>query len=100
MYMLAVPNRVEAALISGNFSVPQSDPYMFPNRMEKIAQKHGVGYIDVIPYFQNNPNAENLFYAVDGHPTAGVHRLMSSAVVEYFRNRHGEIESPQTAEKK
>ena len=100
LYMLAVPNRVEAALISGNFSVPETDPYVFPSRMEKIAQKHEVGYIDVIPYFKNAPNAENLFYAVDGHPTAGVHRLMSSAVVDYFRNRRGEIESQQTAEKK
>jgi hypothetical protein len=100
LYMLAVPNRVEAALISGNFTVPETDPYVFPNRMEKIAQKHGVGYIDLIPYFKNSPNAENLFYAVDGHPTAGVHRLMSSAVVDYFRNRGGEIESLQTMEKK
>jgi hypothetical protein len=99
-FMLAVPNRVEAALISKNIQVPQMDAYIFPRRMEEIAQKHGVGYIDVVPDLRKTLNAEQLFYAVDGHPTGAAHALLASAVVDYFRHRGSLAESIQAAVKK
>ena len=99
-FMLAVPNRLEATLISKNIQLPQIDAYIFPRRMEEIAKKHSVGYFDVVPDLQKTPNAEQLFYPVDGHPTGGAHALLASAVVDYFRHRGSLAESIQAAVKK
>jgi hypothetical protein len=86
-YMLALPNRVEAALISKNIKLPNMDAYIFPTRMGEIALKHDMGYINTVPELQKTPNAEQLFYAVDGHPAGGAHALMARAVVDYFAHR-------------
>jgi hypothetical protein len=86
-YMIALPNRVESALISKNIRLPNMDAYVFPTRMGEIAYKHGMGYIDVVPELRKTPNAEQLFYAVDGHPAGGAHALMARAVVDYFGRR-------------
>jgi hypothetical protein len=92
-YMLAIPNRTEAALMSKNIYVPHMDVYIFPRRMREIAQKHGVEYIDVVPAIEKTRNAEELFYPVDGHPTGAFHELLAGVVVDYFRHR-GSLAAP------
>jgi len=86
-YMIALPNRVESALISKDIKLPNMDAYVFPARMGEIAKKHGMGYIDIVPELKKTPNAELLFYAVDGHPASGAHALMARAVVNYFAHQ-------------
>jgi hypothetical protein len=86
-YMIALPNRVESALISKDIKIPNMDAYIFPTRMGEIAKRHGMGYIDTVPELRKTPNAELLFYAVDGHPTGGAHALMARAVVNYFAHQ-------------
>jgi hypothetical protein len=83
-YMIALPNRVESALISKNIQLPHMDAMIFPTRMGEIARKHDMGYIDTVPELKKTPNAEQLFYAVDGHPAGGAHALMARAVIDYF----------------
>jgi hypothetical protein len=84
-FMIAIPNRVETAMIRSNAQIPHMDPYIFPLRMQAIAQKHGMGYIDLLPGLKNAPNAEELYYRVDGHPTGSFHELLTHILVEYFR---------------
>jgi hypothetical protein len=83
-FMIALPNRVECALISKKICLPHMDAYVFPRRMEVIARENGLDYIDMMPPIQKTPNAESMFYAVDGHPTGSAHALMARTVVEYF----------------
>jgi len=89
VFMVALPNRVQCALISKRIRLPHMDPYIFNSRMKEIALRHEVNYIDLIPDLERTPNAERLFYSVDGHPAAGAHSLMASAIVHYFRKRGG-----------
>jgi hypothetical protein len=88
-FVIALPNRAQAALISKGIQLPKMDAYVFANRMKTMALKHGLNYIDVVPALQKTPNAEKLFYAVDGHPGAGANLLMSNAIVQYFQARGG-----------
>jgi hypothetical protein len=83
-YMLALPNRIEAGLISANVAVPGMDAYAFPKRMREVAERHGMNYIDLVPDVRATPKSEELFYAVDGHANAGANALMSRAIVRYF----------------
>jgi hypothetical protein len=94
-YMLALPNRVESALISRNVEMPGMDAYVFPERMKEIAQRHGMGYIDMVPELRKTPNAEKLFYPVDGHPNGDAHALMARAVLAYFRQRGSTVCGPR-----
>jgi hypothetical protein len=95
-FLIALPNRVECALISKKIHLPHMDAYIFSRRMEALALKHGIAYIDMIPDIEKTPNAEKLFYSVDGHPEAGANVLMAHAIVEYFRPR-GDL-CPPTSE--
>jgi hypothetical protein len=95
-YMIAIPSRMEAALISRHLQVAHMDVYIFTRRMQEIAQKHGVEYIDVVPALQTRPNAEELYYPVDGHPTGLFNELLASVVVNYFRHR-GSLAEPVAA---
>jgi hypothetical protein len=98
-FMIAIPNRVETALIRSNAQVPHMDPYVFPRRMEAIARRHGVGYIDLLPYLKSAPDATDLYYRVDGHPTGNFHKLLTEALIDYFGKRGALIETVQTAER-
>jgi hypothetical protein len=89
-FMVALPNRAEAALISRGIQLPHLDAYIFANRMKEIALKHGIGYIDTVPLLEKTANAEKLFYSVDGHPGVGANTLMADAVIDYFR-QHGAL---------
>lgn len=85
-YLLALPNRAQCALISNNVQLPNLDPYIFSNRLKDMADKAAIHYIDLIPRLKKTPKAETLFYAVDGHPSAGAHLLMAQVTVEYFKH--------------
>jgi hypothetical protein len=99
-YMLALPNRAEAQLISNNIQITHMDAYIFPNRMREIAQRHDIEYIDIVPALQKTPNAQELYYPVDGHPTGRFNELLARVVVDYFRHRGGLGEPTATAANK
>jgi hypothetical protein len=47
---------------------------------------HGGTYLDILPDFQAIPNPQLLYYAIDGHPNAAGHaiitRLLSEKLVD------------------
>jgi hypothetical protein len=92
-FMIAIPNRVETAMIRSNARIPHMDPYIFPQRMQAIALKHGLAYIDLLPDLKNAPNAAELYYRVDGHPTGSFHELLTRILVGYFR-KWGSLSEP------
>ena len=80
LFVVPVPSRIEAALMSDRVELPNVDPWLYLHEMEAIAGRDSVGLIDVFPAFAGTPHAERLFYAVDGHPTSDAQNLIANAI--------------------
>jgi hypothetical protein len=61
--------------------------------MQAIALKHGMAYIDLLSDLKNAPNAADLYYRVDGHPTGSFHELLTRVLVNYFK-KWGSLSAP------
>lgn len=70
LLIVPVPSRAQAALLSSSKLPPHVDPYAFGRRIEEIANKHGVGYADLMTPYGRIPDSQNLFLIVDGHVTS------------------------------
>jgi hypothetical protein len=81
LIIIPVPSRVEAALLSSPQLPPRVDPYAFGREVEAIASKHGADYLDLMKPISGIPNAENLYYIVDGHVTADGHDVIAEELV-------------------
>jgi hypothetical protein len=95
-FMIAIPNRAEVAMIRSNARIPHMDPYIFLQRMQSTAERHGMPYIDLLPDLKNAPNAADLYYRVDGHPTGSFHELLTRILIDYFKKR-GSLSAPVSA---
>jgi hypothetical protein len=87
LILLPVPNRIQAALLSGDATLPNVNPWAFSWEMEAIGARAGIQMANVFQKFASRPRAELLFYAIDGHPSGDAHALMADAVDELLRNR-------------
>jgi acetyltransferase AlgX (SGNH hydrolase-like protein) len=79
--IMAVPNRVAAAMVSNHSHLDGTDPRWFGYRISEIAVQQGALALDVTPEFANFPHAEQLFYPVDNHPTGDGHAVIAQALV-------------------
>ena len=80
--VLAVPNRIAAAMVSNNSRVEGVDPWWFGRRISAMASERGGLPVDVTAKFAASPHAERLFYPVDNHPTGEAHAIIADALVE------------------
>jgi hypothetical protein len=81
LIVVAVPNRIEAAMVSNRSRVEGVDAGWFGRHISEIAVQHGALQLDVTPRFAASPHAERLFYPVDNHPTGGAHAIIAQALV-------------------
>jgi hypothetical protein len=70
LVVVLVPNHVQAALISMGEWPDSLDPYKLGDEIRTIVTSHDGTFLDVSPYFHHLPNAEQYYFAVDGHPNA------------------------------
>ena len=77
MVVVLIPNRAEAAMISMNQWPQGMDPYKLGRDVRSIVESHGGVYVDVFREFRRVPNAERFFFAINGHPDAAGHALLS-----------------------
>lgn len=82
LVVMAVPNRVAAALVSNRSNLEGTDPLWFGRHVSEIAVQHGALALDVTPEFANFPHGEQLFYPVDNHPTGDGHAVIAQALVD------------------
>ena len=73
LVIVAVPSRAEAALLTSSELPEHVDPFAFGRAIQTIAARHGAGYVDLMGPISRIPNAEDLYYAVDGHLTSEGH---------------------------
>jgi len=86
LMIVAVPSRAEAALLSSPQLPAHVDPFAFGREIQTIASKHGAGYVDLMGPFSRLPNAENLYYVVDGHVTSEGHKVIAEELVKKLQD--------------
>ena len=86
LVIVAVPSRAEAALLSSPQRPAHVDPFAFGREIHTIASKHGAGYVDLMGPFSRIPNAENLYFVVDGHVTTEGHKVIAEELVQKLQD--------------
>jgi hypothetical protein len=80
--LVEVPSFAQASLVSMN-SIPSGlDPYAINERLRQISERHGIQFIDVLDAFRHGPEANKLFYVVDGHLNGAGSALVSNALAQ------------------
>lgn len=86
LMIVGVPSRAEAALLSSPRLPPHVDPFAFGREVQTIASKHGAGYVDLMGPFSRIPNAENLYYVVDGHVTTEGNKMIAEELAQKLQD--------------
>ena len=84
IYVVVLPPRIEATLISRGEWPAALDPYKFGEEVRSIVESHGARYLDLLHGFRSIRNAERYYYAVDGHPNAGGQAIFGSLLLKAF----------------
>jgi lysophospholipase L1-like esterase len=82
LIIMAVPNRVAAALVSNRSHLDGTDPWWFGRHISEIAIERGALAVDATNEFANSPHAEQLFYPVDNHPNGDGHAVVAKALMD------------------
>jgi len=82
LVVVAVPNRVAAAIVSNHATLEATDAALFGRRIAQISAQRGAFPVDTTPEFASYPHAERLFYPVDNHPNAGGHEVIARALLK------------------
>jgi hypothetical protein len=77
-----VPNRAQVAMISMGEWPTGYDPYKLGDELRSAITSSGGTYLDILPAFRYIPNPEQNYFAVDGHPTANGHAILSSLLAK------------------
>ena len=81
LVLVYVPQRAQAAMISGTPVPAGVDPWAFSRAIGEMATRHGIVYVNTSEDFSQLKNAPDLYYPVDGHPSGAGHAVIASAVV-------------------
>ncbi len=104
LVILAVPSRAQAALLGSSQLPAHVDPFAFGRAIQAIASRHGSGYVDLMGPISSIPNAENLYYPVDGHVTAEGHKVIAQALLQKLQDgsvpAFSHCAPPQSAERR
>ena len=77
--VVGVPERAQVLMLDDHDLPKGADAYAFTRRLARIAAKHGILYLDALRSFSETRDREDLFYVVNGHPTARAQRIMGQA---------------------
>ena len=72
-----LPERAPAAILSMDTWPAGFDPYKLDNELRTMIESHGGIYVDILPDFRNTPNAEQVFFPIEGHPNVAGHALIA-----------------------
>ena len=86
VYVVVLPPRIEATMISMGEWPAGLDPYKFGEEVGSIVESHGARYLDLLKGFRGIPNAERYYYAVDGHPNPGGQAIFESLLSKAFES--------------
>jgi lysophospholipase L1-like esterase len=88
LILVALPTRVQVAMLSPKRRQPGVDAWAFGRRMKRVAEEAGATYVDLIYPLSLQKRPEELYYVVDSsHPTSDGHEFIAreiTPVVERF----------------
>lgn len=59
----------------------------FQGRLKRLCEKYHIPYIDLLPLFEKNGPASNLYYSGDSiHPNPKGHALIADAILSFLKN--------------
>jgi hypothetical protein len=91
VFVLPIPNRIGAGMISDRIHIAGRDPEAFQRRVQSVAEANGMIALDVVSCFRGVPHAERLYYAVDSHPGPQAHillgRALATRIAAYYESR-------------
>jgi hypothetical protein len=81
--LIGVPERAQAMMARAPDLPAGVDPYAYDRRLSEIAARHGILYVDVLKAIAASAvDPQELFYIVDGHPTARAHAVIAEALAK------------------
>ena len=80
--LVGIPERAQVLMLKAPQLPAGVDPYAFTRELAQIATKHGIVYVDGLKILRKDPDPEQLFYVVDGHPTPHAHQLLGKAAAQ------------------
>ena len=80
--LVGIPERAQVLMLKAPRLPAGVDPYAFTHELSQIARKHGMLYVDGLKLLSKDPDPEQLFYVVDGHPTPRAHELLGKAAAQ------------------
>jgi len=84
-----VPQQAQLRLLQERTLPPGIDPRALPRAIAAIAARHGADFVDVSPDFAADPDAQHLYYHLDGHPSAAGNALIAAALLRHYAGEAG-----------
>jgi hypothetical protein len=81
LLLMVIPQRTQAELLSMKKRPPGVDPFAIQRALSSIAQKYGVGYIDLSSQMMRDPHPANFYYPVDNHLNEDGSRAVARSIV-------------------
>ncbi len=94
VFILPIPTRLAAGMMSDDVRIPGRDPEAFQRRLALLAAVHGMYVVDAAHYFRSSPHAERLYYTVDSHPGPQAHILLGHALAMRMAEQFGAVIAP------
>jgi hypothetical protein len=79
-----VPQAAQLGLMTDRTVPPGVDPAALPAAIAAIAARHGAWFADTAPAMSAAGLPADLFYIVDGHPSAAGQRIIAAAIAQGF----------------
>jgi len=74
------PQLIQLALLNPADRPSGVDPYAIGKRLQEIADRHGIRFVNTLDYFRSVKRPESLFYAVDGHMTGDGYAVIAKGL--------------------
>jgi hypothetical protein len=86
LVLLIIPQRVQLVLAS-TAARAGLDPHALLGPLATIAREHGIPVVDALGILDKHPRPEDLYYPLDGHPTAEGDRLLGESMGNFLLTR-------------
>lgn len=78
--LMAVPSREAGALLNVEPKPPHTDAFDFSRRLQAMASRLNIGFVDAVQELAHYPHSDQLFYFVDLHIDGEGHGLLAKAL--------------------
>jgi hypothetical protein len=82
LVVVALPRHAQAVMIAADAAPSGLNLFAFGDQLQRIVEKNGGIYVDVLREFRNVPNVNSAFYPVDQHLTVAGQALAANIIAK------------------